>query len=311
MSNKIYLTNFDINQLAVTLNEHIVSLKLNCVGKFGLNIYPIPRGGIPAAYALKATNPEYYNIVDNPKQADIAVDDIIDSGKTAMYMMSEFLLPTYALIDKTDLSEAVCNTKYHNKWIVWPWEYSNEQEEGVEANVVRILQYIGEDSSREGLLETPRRFTKALGQWFSGYGKDPKDILKVFEDGAENCDQMIIRKDIPLYSHCEHHIAPIFGRCTIAYIPNGKIVGLSKMDRLVDLFARRLQVQERLTNQIADAMFDNLNPIGVGVWISARHMCVESRGVNNQNSETVTIALRGAMREQSATRSEFLLACKG
>lgn len=165
-------------------------------------------------------------------------------------------------------------------------------------------------SLREGLIETPTRMAKAWEFWTSGYSKRPEDILKCFEDGSEGCDEMVIRKNIPIYSKCEHHLADIFGFCTIAYIPNGKVVGLSKMDRLADMFARRLQVQERMTNQIADAMATHLDPHGVGVWISARHMCVESRGVQNQNSETVTIALRGAMKLDPRTREEFLAAAR-
>lgn len=168
-----------------------------------------------------------------------------------------------------------------------------------------IGDIIGE-THREGLTETPARVVKAWAHWCSGYALKPEDILKVFEDGADGCDEMVVRKDIPIYSHCEHHLAAIIGKCTIAYIPNGKIVGLSKMDRLADMYARRLQVQERMTNQIADAMFNILAPRGVGVWISARHLCVESRGVQNANSETVTCALRGVFKTQSETRAEFL-----
>ena len=163
-----------------------------------------------------------------------------------------------------------------------------------------------EQSLRQGLEETPQRMAKAWEFWTSGYKRDAKSILKCFEDGAEGCDQMVVRKNIPIYSHCEHHLAAIIGRCTIAYIPDGKVVGLSKMDRIADMFARRLQVQERMTNQIADAMFDNLLPKGVGVWMSARHLCVESRGVQNQDSETITVALRGAFLNQPETRAEFL-----
>ena len=169
-----------------------------------------------------------------------------------------------------------------------------------------LLQSIGEDSDRPGLIETPDRVAKSWIEMTSGYGKDPKDILKCFEDGADGCDQMVMRKNIPFYSRCEHHLESIIGNCTIAYIPNGKIVGLSKMDRLCDMYAKRLQVQERMTNQIADAMFEHLNPLGVGVWVSARHLCVEARGVRSHNSETVTQALRGNFLTESEVRVEFL-----
>jgi len=173
-----------------------------------------------------------------------------------------------------------------------------------------LAHLCGENPQRGGLLETPARVVKAWEFWTSGYGMRAADILKTFEDGAENCDQMVIRKNIPLYSHCEHHMAAIFGTCTIAYIPNGRVVGLSKLDRLCEMFMRRLQVQERLTNQIADAITEHLMPQGCGVYINARHMCVESRGVRNGNSETITTALRGAFLAEPATRAEFLAAAR-
>ncbi len=164
----------------------------------------------------------------------------------------------------------------------------------------------GEDSSRGGLLETPERVVKAWEQWTSGYAVDIPALLKVFEDGADGYDEMVMVKDIPIYSHCEHHLAAIFGTATIAYIPDGKIVGLSKLSRVADAFARRLQVQERLTSQIADALNDNLKPKGVGVIITARHMCMESRGICQQGHRTVTSALHGAMKNDPTVRAEFL-----
>jgi GTP cyclohydrolase I len=176
----------------------------------------------------------------------------------------------------------------------------------IEHHVRGMLQNLVEDSGREGLAETPARVAKAWAHWTSGYNVDIPKLLKCFADGAEGCDQMVVRKDIPIYSHCEHHLAAIIGKCTIAYIPSGKVLGLSKLDRLADAFARRLQVQERLTNQIADALMDNLEPQGVGVWITARHLCVESRGVQHVNSETITTALRGCIRDQDSARAEFL-----
>lgn len=159
---------------------------------------------------------------------------------------------------------------------------------------------------REGLVETPHRVAKAMQHWFGGYELDAKDILKTFADGAEGSDQMVAVVDIPFYSKCEHHMADIIGVATVAYIPDGRIVGLSKLSRLVDMFARRLQVQERLTNQIADALVEELKPIGVGVKIRARHMCMESRGVRQQGHHTVTTALRGAIKDEPQTRAEFL-----
>lgn len=173
-----------------------------------------------------------------------------------------------------------------------------------------LLLHLGENPDREGLQETPRRVMKAWEFWTQGYNMNAGSILKVFEDGAEGCDQMVVRKNIPLYSKCENHLADIIGTATVAYIPRGKVVGLSKLDRLVIMYSRRLQVQERMTNQIADAIHQHLDPIGVGVWISARHMCVESRGVQHADSTTITTALRGAMLNEPAARSEFLALCR-
>ena len=163
---------------------------------------------------------------------------------------------------------------------------------------------------RPGLLETPIRVAKAFEHWFGGYAIDVPSLFKVFEDGAEGADQMVAVCHIPFYSKCEHHMADIFGHATVAYIPRGRIVGLSKLNRVVDAYARRLQVQERLTNNIADAIQTHLDPIGVGVYITARHMCIESRGVCQHGHHTVTTALRGAIKDEPQTRAEFLALCK-
>lgn len=159
---------------------------------------------------------------------------------------------------------------------------------------------------REGLRDTPNRVAKAWAHWTGGYHIDIPALLKVFEDGAEGYDEMVIVKDIPIYSKCEHHLADIFGTATIAYIPNGKVVGLSKLSRLADAFSRRLQVQERLTCQIADALVEHLAPLGVGVVIRARHMCMESRGLCQQGHHTITSALRGRIKNDPQARAEFL-----
>lgn len=172
--------------------------------------------------------------------------------------------------------------------------------------VRQILSNIDPTSDRQGLEETPLRVAKAMQFWTSGYDKDPKAVLKVFEDGGENYDEMVIVKDIPIYSQCEHHMASIFGTATIAYIPDGRIVGLSKLSRLADIFARRLQVQERLTAQIADSLWEHLKPKGVGVILRCRHMCMESRGLCQQGHHTITSALRGVIKEDHKVRSEFL-----
>jgi GTP cyclohydrolase I len=168
-----------------------------------------------------------------------------------------------------------------------------------------LLKELGEDPHREGLRATPERVERALRFLTSGYGQDVAEVL----NGAiftQPYDEMVLVKDIELYSLCEHHLLPFFGKCHVAYIPNGKIVGLSKIPRLVEVFARRLQVQERLTCQIADALMEVLQPQGVAVVVEAFHLCMMMRGVEKQQSRAVTSAMRGAFREQLATRTELM-----
>jgi GTP cyclohydrolase I len=169
-----------------------------------------------------------------------------------------------------------------------------------------LLMYADPTTGREGTRDTPARAAKAWRYWCSGYEEDPAAVLKVFEDGSEGYDQMVTVKDIPVYSHCEHHLASIFGTATISYIPDGRVVGLSKLSRLVNVYAKRLQVQERLTVQIADALVEHLGPLGVGVTLRCRHMCMESRGICQQGHHTVTTALRGCIRDEPGARAEFM-----
>lgn len=268
-----------------------------------LRAYAVPRGGIPVAYLLQGL--VGFHITGDPADADIFIDDLIDSGSTCERYCDEYPgKPFFALLDKRT------DEQFRGEWIVFPWEVTDEGMDNSGTDVVtRLLQLIGEDATREGLLETPARVVKAWRHWCSGYGKDPAKLLKVFEDGGETYDQMVLVKDIPIYSHCEHHLAAIIGTASIAYIPNGKIVGLSKLSRLADMYARRLQVQERLTDQIADALFKHLEPKGVGVLIKARHLCMESRGICQQGHHTVTTALRGVIKDEPETRAEFLRLC--
>jgi GTP cyclohydrolase IA len=174
------------------------------------------------------------------------------------------------------------------------------------ANKVRqILGELGEDPERDGLKRTPERFEKALRFLTSGYQQDPAKLLNgAMFDVAY--DEMVVVKDIEVYSLCEHHLLPFFGKCHVAYLPNKKVVGLSKVARLVDMFARRLQIQERLTSQIANAIQEQLHPQGVGVILEARHLCMVMRGVEKQNSTTTTSAMLGAFRDNKQTRDEFL-----
>lgn len=257
-----------------------------------LKVYPVPRGGIPAALALA----QHLDIVlvDDRFSADIIVDDLIDTGETKNRFEN---IPFFALIDKRTWA-------HEQDWVIWPWE--GDAEGGIEDNVRRLIQYVGEDANRGGLQETPKRVAKAWAFWCGGYKEEPASVLKMFEDGAEGCDEMVFVRNIPFYTHCEHHMAPFFGTATIAYLPDKRIVGLSKLSRVLDIYARRLQVQERLTAQVADALMEHLQPLGVGVVITARHLCMESRGVCKQGHDTRTSALRGLFKEEPAARAEFL-----
>jgi GTP cyclohydrolase I len=180
-----------------------------------------------------------------------------------------------------------------------------EQTETIADLVRRLLVQLGEDPSREGLRRTPERFEKALRFLTSGYRQEPEKVL----NGAvfSVCyDEMVVVKDIEVFSLCEHHLLPFFGKCHVGYIPSKRVIGLSKIARLVNLYARRLQIQERLTSQIAKAIEQHLSPEGVGVVIEARHLCMVMRGVEKQNSSAVTSAMLGAFRENKQTRDEFL-----
>ena len=181
----------------------------------------------------------------------------------------------------------------------------NSESPEFEKLIQRQLELIGEDPDREGLERTPARVAKAMKFLTQGYASSAEEVVGkgVFK---EEHDNMIMVRDIELYSLCEHHLLPFFGKAHVAYIPNGKIVGLSKIPRIVDVYARRLQVQERLTEQIADGLCRVVNPSGVGVVIEAYHLCMMMRGVEKQNSKTITSALRGAFREDPKTRDEFL-----
>ncbi len=175
----------------------------------------------------------------------------------------------------------------------------------LEEHVRGILDSIGEDSGREGLMETPNRVAKALEFLTKGYHQDIHEVL----NGAvysEKYSEMVVVKDIDFFSMCEHHMLPFFGQAHVAYIPKGKILGLSKIPRIVEVFSRRLQVQERMTQQIADTLYSSLNPDGVGVVIEARHMCMMMRGIEKQNSVATTSAMLGVFREDMRTRQEFL-----
>ena len=180
----------------------------------------------------------------------------------------------------------------------------------LEATIRGILRLIGENPDRDGLKETPARVAKMFySELFAGYKQDPTDVFKTFE--VETSKNMIVLRGISFYSQCEHHMLPFFGEVDIAYIPGDRVLGLSKFARLIDIFAHRLQVQERMTEQITDAIWENLVPEGCGVIVSAEHLCMSLRGVRRPHVRTITSAVRGSFRDDPSTRAEFLSLVKG
>jgi GTP cyclohydrolase IA len=182
-------------------------------------------------------------------------------------------------------------------------ETVNTDTQAIESSIKNILSYIGDNPDREGLKDTPKRMIKSWQKLFGGYNKNPRDVARIFEDGA--CDEMVVLKDIEFYSTCEHHFLPFFGKVHIAYIPSGKVIGVSKLARFVEIFSRRLQIQERLVSQIANCIEEILAPKGVMVVCEAQHFCMTSRGIEKQNSKMVTSSIRGVFKNYE-TRNEFL-----
>jgi len=183
---------------------------------------------------------------------------------------------------------------------------SKPTREQAEKAVKTLIEWAGDDPSREGLIETPKRVVKAYEQFFEGYDLDPEEILRKTFEEVEGYDEMVIVKDIRLESHCEHHIVPILGKAHIGYIPNNRVVGISKLARIVDVFGKRLQTQETMTSQIANVIQKVLDPKGVAVVIDASHQCMTTRGVHKPESSTVTSAMKGIFKENAVTRNEFL-----
>ena len=287
--NKYFLGWYEVGRKAHILARHIDNMP-----KSKINIYGIPRGGIYPAIMIQEDIP-LSNLVIDPKEADVFIDDIIDSGKTKEKYKKEYPdIPFYALYDKTKGEVP--------GWLVFPWEAMVE-ETGPTENIRRIIEYIGEDADREGLIETPDRVVKSWDTLYGGYNIDPKSVLKTFKE--DSSDEMVLLKDIEFYSTCEHHMLPFFGKAHIAYIPNEKVVGISKLARVLEIFARRLQIQERLCQQITSLLDEKLKPLGSACILEAQHFCMTSRGVQKQNSIMTTSSLTGVFREKDSTRAEL------
>jgi len=246
--------------------------------------YGIPRGGqVVAGLTGRA--------VDEPSKASIIIDDLIDSGATYNKWVKKYPDHKFCFLFNKD-------DEFPNQWIKFPWEESGAVE--VEENVIRILEYLGEDCKREGLLDTPKRYIKFWTEFLS----PPKFNLTTFE--AEQYDEIILQDNIPFYSVCEHHLAPFFGYGSIAYIPSKRICGLSKLSRTLEKFSRRLQNQERITTQVAEYLAEELKPRGVAVILRAKHLCMEMRGVKKHDTWTTTSKMTGLFFEDTKARNELM-----
>jgi GTP cyclohydrolase I len=258
----------------------------------GERVYGIPRGGMICSAFLKKAE-----VVYEPTCATLLLDDICDSGATRERYINKYPgRRFYALFNRKE-------DRLGTDWLVFPWEEEHQPEDAV----VRLLQFIGEDPTREGLIDTPERVVKSFAEMTEGYRMSAADILS--KDFTQNYDEMISLKNIRFTSLCEHHLLPFIGTAAIAYVPTGKVVGISKLARLVEMFAKRLQIQEQMTQQIADALMEHIKPKGAGVIIRAHHHCMGCRGVRQPDAEMVTTCLRGVMMNDTSARSEFLTSC--
>lgn len=303
---KMFITHDGIIDLTCDMIDSIEIWRKTAVNKLrpihptGIKIFPVPRGGVCVAYLLVGLDRLKFKIVNSVHEADIIIDDLIDSGNTMQALQDSLMgasIPNFVLIDKrTDI-------KYRDKWIVFPWEIDEGDSVGSCDDIpLRFLQYLGENTEREGLIDTPKRVINSWEYLYKGYRENPDTFLKVFDNPGY--DQMIVQKDIDFYSTCEHHILPFFGKIHIAYIPDKKIVGISKLARIVEVYSRRLQVQERLTEEIAGYLNDRLSPLGVAVYCEAKHMCIMARGIEKENCSMVTSAIKGRFL-LSEVRQEF------
>ena len=253
----------------------------------GMRVWGIPRGG---AIVVGLAGQVGAIPVASPHEAEVALDDILDSRATARKVAERYGLATIPLVDKQ--REGITD------WVHFPWEEPAEQD--IAGAVTRIIECVGDCPNREGLKDTPARVVSSWSELFRGYRVDPAQLLRWFEDDT---DEMIVCRGIQFYSTCEHHLLPFFGKVAIGYIPQGKVIGVSKLARIVDACARRLQIQERLTRQIGELLAPHV--LGVAVHIEAQHLCMMARGVSQQESTLVTNYLTGPFRENPETRSEF------
>jgi len=267
-------------------------------------VYGIPTGGAPVAVMVAGALS--VPLADKPGPGVLVVDDLIDTGRTLTpYVEAGHL--TDVLYRKPWSPAALCpEAEERNTWLRFPWERADGAP--VDA-VLRLIQFIGDDPTRDGLLDTPMRVVRALVEMTSGYATDPIAVLGTTFDVA-NYDELVVVRAIPFSSLCEHHMLPFVGHATIGYLPDRRVVGLSKLARLVLALARRLQIQERLTAEIADSVMTGLRPLGVGVLVEADHSCMAMRGVERRAS-AITSAVRGALATDRSVRAEFMALADG
>jgi len=279
-----------MNTLALSYND--VEDRLSQLYLDGYKVWGIPRGGSVVA-ALAANHGA--TVVGTPDAADIIIDDVRDSGATGARFHAQF--PAAQMLYVVDkLHEGI------DAWVQFPWEPSAQQDAA--DTVRRLIEQIGDQPAREGLIDTPDRVVRSWSELFSGYAPAPP--LTWFNDDT---DEMIISHGITFYSTCEHHLLPFFGTAHVGYVPKGRVVGISKLSRLVDHYARRLQIQERLARQVGMALEGDV--LGVAVHIVARHMCMMARGVGQHESTMTTNYLTGVFRSKAEARAEFLAAVNG
>jgi GTP cyclohydrolase I len=264
------------------------------------SVYGVPTGGAPVA--VMVAQGLSLPLVEHPDADTLVVDDLIDTGRTLEAYQSNGHYVD-ALYRKPWSPKTLCPfAELRHAWLRFPWE----REDGAPVDAVtRLLQFIGEDPTRDGLLDTPRRVVKALSELTAGYREVPGAILSTTFDVPSAAGDLVVVARVPFASLCEHHMLPFVGVATVGYVPSGRVVGLSKLARLVDCYARRLQVQERLTLELADAIEAHLEPLGVGVAIDAQHSCMSNRGVRKE-APMMTSTYRGVLAEDVTKRAEFL-----
>jgi GTP cyclohydrolase I len=277
----------------VHLSWDYVFGQLEAIDQPGKLVYGVPMGGLAAAAFLR-----HARTVHEPIAADYILDDIVDSGRTREKYAASYPSIPFACIHK--------KAEGDTRWVVVPWEeqHPNKTDDGQDI-ILRMLQRIGEDSKRTGLADTPARVVRSWKELFKGYATKPESIITLFDEG-DGFDEIVVLRDIEMYSTCEHHMLPFIGRAHIAYLPGGKLLGVSKLARLLEVYSRRLQIQERIGQQVTEFLMNQVGAKGAACIIEASHLCMQMRGVSKQHSVMVTSSLRGVFRESPPARAELM-----